>query len=286
MNHVQLKAFHTVAQLGSVTKAAARLHITQPTVSDHIKSLEQRYEVKLFERRGRNLVLTSLGHALRDITSRQFRMEAEAEQLLLSATGLASGKLRVAADSPFLVVPLLSQFQHQHPNIDVSISFGNAKTVYENLITLEADVAVLPDVEKNQKLFQAPLKQDKLVCIVDSGHRFATRRNVRIDEFSTETLILREAGSHTRSIIEHALTQSGITPARSLILGSREGVREAVAAGLGIGVVGESEVGQDKRIHALTIRGAQLKVTEYFVCLNESRPTPVVSALYNLIDSL
>ena len=284
MNNSQLRAFHTVAQLGSVTKAAEYLHITQPTVSDHIKALEDRYSVKLFDRRGRGVTLTSLGHALLDITRRKFSLEAEAEQLLASAHGLASGTLRIAADGPYLVVDLLGKFQQQHPNIDISLRFGNAKKVLEKVLALEADVAILPDVDEDERLHITAHKQDRLMCIVERGHAFARRRSIRIEEFTGQRMILRESGSYTRNLIDHAFKQAGIHAENSLVIGSREGVREAVACGLGIGVVSESEVGQDRRIHALSIRGADLKVTEYFACLKESRPTPVVKALFDLIE--
>lgn len=284
MNNSQLRAFHTVAQLGSVTKAAEYLHITQPTVSDHIKALEERYGVKLFDRRGRGVALTSLGHALLDITRRKFSLEAEAEQLLASAHGLASGTLRIAADGPYLVVALLGKFQRQHPNIEISLRFGNSKSVLEKVFSLQADVAILPDVSEDERLHIVPHKNDRLMCIVERGHAFSRRRSIRMEEFSGQRMILREPGSHTRTLIDHAFKQANIHPDNSLVIGSREGVREAVACGLGIGVVSESEVGQDRRIHALSIRGAELKVTEYFVCLKESRPTPVVKALFDLIE--
>ncbi len=284
MNNSQLRAFHTVAHTGSVTKAADYLHVTQPTVSDHIKALETRYTVKLFERRGRGIALTSLGHALFAITRRKFSLEAEAEQLLSSAQGLTSGTLRVIADGPYLVLPLLGKFQRHHPNIDLSLRFGNSHKVLESLFALEADIAILPDVIDDKRLHIVPYKQDRLMCIVERGHAFTKRRSIRINEFAEQRLILREPGSHTRRLIDHTLKQAGVQLHNTLVIGSREGVREAVASGLGIGVVSESEIGQDRRIHALSIRDANLKITEYFVCLKESRPTPVVKALFDLIE--
>ena len=166
----------------------------------------------------------------------------------------------------------------------MSLRFGNSKDVLQHLFSLEADVAILPDVIDDERLHIVAYKQDRLMCIVERGHAFAKRRSIRISEFAEQRLILREPGSHTRKLIDHTLHQAAVQPTNSLTIGSREGVREAVAAGLGIGVVSESEVGQDRRIHALGIRDANLKVTEYFVCLKESRPTPVVKALFDLIE--
>ena len=97
MNLLHLRAFHAVATHGSFTRAAAALNVTQPTVSDQIKALESRYQVKLFERHSRRVEITELGQALFAITQRQFKLEADAEQLLATARGLAHGRLRVAA---------------------------------------------------------------------------------------------------------------------------------------------------------------------------------------------
>ena len=109
MNYLHLRAFHAVATHGSFTRAAAALNVTQPTVSDQIKVLENRYEVKLFERHSRRVALTELGRALYDVTRRQFKLEADAEQLMLTAKGLTHGRLRVAAGAPHLVIPLPSR---------------------------------------------------------------------------------------------------------------------------------------------------------------------------------
>ena len=285
MNNSQLRAFHTVAQLGSVTKAAEYLHITQPTVSDHIKTLEQRYNVRLFERRGRGVALTSLGHALLDITRRKFSLEAEAEQLLSSTQGVATGNLRIAADGPYLIVQLLGKFYNRHPDINLSVQFGNSKEVLAELFALEADVAIVPDIETDERLHIVPYKHDRLMCICSHDHPFAGRRAVSINDFKDERLILREPGSTTRKLIDHALKQSGIDPHNPLLIGSREGAREAVAVGLGVGFISESEIGEDRRICAIDIRDVSLKVIEYIVCLKESRPTPTVNALFNLIET-
>ncbi len=95
MNHTQLRAFHAVAEAGGFTRAAERIHVTQPTLSGQVAALEVRYGVKLFERRGRGIELTDLGAGLHEVTRRLFAQEAEAEQLLDSAQGLTRGLLRV-----------------------------------------------------------------------------------------------------------------------------------------------------------------------------------------------
>ncbi len=136
MNHAQLRAFHAVAEAGGFTRAAERIHVTQPTLSGQVAALEARYGVKLFERRGRGIELTDLGHGLREVTRRLFGQEAEAEQLLTAAQGLTAGLLRVGADAPYQVIPLLARFNRRHPGIRLSMSFGNSERVLQELLRL------------------------------------------------------------------------------------------------------------------------------------------------------
>ena len=105
-----LLAFEALARLRSVTNAAEELHVTQPTLSGQVKALEERYEVKLFDRRGRRVYPTELGQSLLGLTRRLFSLENEAEQILGAAKGLKRGHLRLAADAPFHVIAALSSF--------------------------------------------------------------------------------------------------------------------------------------------------------------------------------
>lgn len=284
MNHAQMRAFHAVASQGSYTKAALSLHVTQPTLSDHVKALEERYGVKLFKRQGRGVALTSLGHALLDITRRKFSLEAEAEQLLSMAKGMMSGRLRVAADGPYLVVPLLGAFCRRYPGINISMNFGNTEQVLQDLLELRADIAVFADFDNDDRLYAFPYRVEKLVVFVNKEHSWSRRHSIKLEDLTDQRLIVREQGSVTRSVFDQALRQKAVQPERLLEIGSREGVREAVAAGLGVGVIADGELGHDDRLVALEVRDADLNVTEYLACLKEAHPIPVVQAFFELFE--
>ena len=283
MNHAQLRAFHSVAEEGGFTRAAEALNVTQPTLSGQVRALEDAYGVKLFERRGRGVEPTDLGQALHAVTRRLFDLESEAEQLLTAARGLRRGRLRVGADAPYHVVPLLAAFNRRHPGIELALSFGNSEAVLQELFARRSDVAVLPDSPKDDRLYARAFRRERLVVFVDRGHPWARRRAVRLAELAGRRLVLREPGSTTRALFEAALRARGIAPAGVLEVGSREAVREAVAAGLGIGAVFESEFGNDDRLHPLALRDATLAATEYAACLQDRRATPVVSAFLEMV---
>jgi aminoethylphosphonate catabolism LysR family transcriptional regulator len=282
MNYAQLRAFHAVAAEGGFVKAARKLNVTQPTLSEQVKQLEATYGVQLFERRGRRSEPTDLGRALLDVTRRFFAVEQEAAQLLTAARGLKRGRLRVAADAPYLVMPLLAAFGRRHPGIELQLTFGNGEAVLAALRERRADLGVLPDVEQERGLALVALERGQLVLLVGRAHPWARRRSVALAELAGERLIQREEGSTTRAILDRALAAAGVKPATNWVVGSREGLREAVAEGLGIGAVFESEVGHDERVHVVTVRDRSLATTEYLACLAERKGDRVIGAFLEL----
>ncbi len=286
MLYTGLRAFHAVAVQGSFTGAGGALGVSQPTVSGQVRALEARYGVRLFERRGRRVEPTDLGRSLHAATVRLFAAESEAEQLLVTAREVAGGHLRVGADSPFFVVPLLGAFKRLHPGIQISVSLGNSEALLEDLRARRADIAIVPDLEPDSRLHAVVLHDDRIVAVVPRGHRWARRRSVDLVELAEvvdESLILRERGSRTRAALESALAGEALVPREILEIGSREGVREAVAAGLGVGVIAEREVGADPRLRTVPIRHGSLAVVEHAACLAERRAVPAVAAFLELL---
>ena len=283
INHAQIRAFHAVAKAGGFTRASAELNVTQPTLSGQVAALEQAYGVRLFERRGRGSEMTDLGRSLYAITSRLFGQEAEAEQLLTAARGLTTGQLRVGADAPTTVIPLLATFNRRYPGIRLSMSFGNSERVLQDLIDRRSDIAVLPELRPDPRLHAVPFRRDRLIVFVERGHPWASRRSVRLGELDGQRMVLREVGSVTRALFEAAMAQASVKPGDILETGSREAVREAVAAGLGIGVVFASEFGNDARLHALRLRDVEIEATEYAACLTERQPVRAVRAFFDLL---
>ena len=287
INHAHLRAFNAVATHGSYTRAAEALHVSQPTLSAHVKELEERYSVKLFERRGRGVELTDFGRSVMDITQRLFRIEMEAEELFISARELITGQLRVGADSPYHITPILAAFQGRYPGIKLSISFGNSRELMKSLVSSKCDVAMLPNVPgDDSRLSSVPLKPDRLVVFVNRAHPWAKRSSIRLGDLEGEKIILRESGSNTRALFIEAMHKNKIPINDAMEIGSREGVREAVAAGLGVGVVSQSEFGCDNRLHALTVGDVLLEDVEFVVCLDERRQMRVIRAFFDLLQDL
>ena len=284
MLYTGLRAFHAVAEQHSFTRAAERLEVSQPTVSEQVKSLESTYRVRLFERRGRQVALTDTGRRLHTVTARLFRNEIDAEQVLRSARQLAHGRLKVGADSPYLVVPLLGAFKRRYPGIQISMSFGNSQVLLDALLSRQVDVVVVPEIGADARLHALPLKRDRIVAILPRGHAWVGRRELRLAELVAATLVLRESGSRTRAIFERGVASAGLRFGELLEIGSREAIREAVAAHLGVGIIAESEVGNDPRLVAVAIEASDLEVIEYVACVAERRSVQVVDAFLAMLQ--
>jgi aminoethylphosphonate catabolism LysR family transcriptional regulator len=286
ISHAHLRSFHAVATHGSFTRAAEMLHITQPTLSGQVKELEERYGTKLFVRLGRRIELTDIGKSAFSITRLMFRHEEEVEHLLQSARALKSGELRVAADSPYIATPLLAQFQRIYPGIQISIQYGNSQQLMSWIESRRCDVAFLPNIpQEDERLYSIPLLPDRLVVFVSQDHDWAERRSVSIEELVTQRVILREKGSRTRSIFEEAVAQAGQALNDVMEISGREGVREAVAAGFGIGIVAENELLSDSRLRALPVSNAELVHAEFVVCLQEMRSLRVNDAFLEMVSA-
>ena len=278
MIYSRLRAFHAVASVGSFTRAARSLGVTQPTLSAQVKALEDDYGVALFDRRGRGIVVTTLGEQLLEITRRMFLFEEEAGELLGRARDLTTGHLRLGADGPYHVVPFLASFAERYPAVHISLSIGNSEEILDSLIRYRADVAVVADVAADPRLERILCAEHRLVAFVPREHVWARRRGVRIGDFEGQPIVMRETGSKTRQLFELAIAKAKVRARMVMEIESREAVREAVAAGLGIGLVSEAEFGHDERLVAVPITDAELGTREYLVCLKERRRLRIVSA--------
>jgi aminoethylphosphonate catabolism LysR family transcriptional regulator len=282
MNFTQLRAFHAVASAGGFTRGAARLRLSQPAVTVQVRALEQAYGVELFRRRGQRTELTEFGREIFRQAQQLFARLDDLEQLLAAAGSLRSGRLALGADGPFAVMDLLAAFLQRYPGVRVTMRLGNATRALADLRAGHTDVAVLNLIEHGEDLIDRPLLRDRLLALVSAGHAWGERPAVALDELSGAPLILREPGSATRALLVDALAAAGLEPRVALELGSREAVREAVFAGLGVGIVFARELLPDPRLRSLVISGADLSATVSLVCLAERRELRAVAAFFDV----
>lgn len=284
MSITGFRAFHAVARAGSFTRAAEALALSQPTLSSQVRLLEERHDAALFDRKGRGVALTPLGQKLLDITTRLFAAEEEARALLEGVRTVRQGHLRLAADSATHAMPLLARMRDRAPGLTFSLRIGNSSTVLDDLLEYRADIAITARPSSDPRFAIRLLRRDRVVVFAPAGHRLANKGTVPLSELAGEDLVIRERGSVTREVFETALAERGITPGMLIEVEGRESVREAVAAGFGLGIVFESEMPPGDSFRAIAIADAPLDVAEYVACLAARERVAMVRSFLDLVS--
>ncbi|KUL95327.1 hypothetical protein DK26_09060 [Bosea sp. WAO] len=281
-----IAAFHAVAEAGSFTGAARARNLSQPTLSSQVRGLEEAYGVRLFDRAGRQVKLTPLGQSLFVITSRLFTAQDEAQSLLAGTRTLQRGHLRIAADSATHVMRALARMREKYPGLTFSMTIGNSSQVVDQIMDFAADVAITARQSSDPRLHTVKLRSDRLVAFVATSHTLAAYDAIPIEAFAGQDIVLRERGSITREVFERRLFEAAVRPANLLEVQSREAVREAVAAGFGIGVIFSAEFRPDELVKRLAITGADFSVGEYAACRAERRRIPLVRSFFETVQEL
>lgn len=283
INFLYLRAFHAVATERSFTRAAQILHVSQSTLSAQVKALETRCGVRLLDR-GQQVLPTQIGHEILQRCREVFRLQDEIESLVDHGRALDAGRLKIGADGPRHVMPVISHFIGLYPHVAVSLATGNARKVLRDLLNHETDVAIVAMAKaRHSRLFMRPFSTYPLLAFVSRDHPWAGRRSVSLRDFDDERLIVREPTSMTRQMLLRALARAKARPAALIEIDNREASREAIALGIGVGVMSATEFpGYDDRTVPLPIKASELSITEYVACLHERSNIRAVREFFHI----
>ncbi|VWB89440.1 LysR family transcriptional regulator [Burkholderia lata] len=274
-----LAAFYETARQGSVTAAAKRLDVSQPTITSRIQQLERHYGVELFHRRGNRLDLSDAGASLMPMIGQMLQMENDIDFALRNERELHTGNLRVGTTGPFYILPAIAAFRRQYPAVKISIEIGNSQQVLDALVDFRCDVAVSSQRDDDPRFVRHTIANDPLVLVVHRSHRLAAREPVALAALAGETLLLREAGSRTRALMEHVLKHAGIgLPANAIELGRREAIREAVRHDMGCTLMPRGEVGAHPELRAVAFADDLPPMHEYLYYLDARADTRLITA--------
>jgi len=245
----QLRVFVAVAERQHVTQAAKALNLAQSAVSHAVSTLEDGFQIKLFNRIGRGIELTEAGLMFLD-EARAVLARAAAARLKLSELGeLKRGTLLVHASQTiagYWLPSRLMAFRTRYPQIEIRLAIGNTREVVRNVHDGIAEIGFVEGVIDDPELASAVVAQDQLILVVSPSHPWAKRsrrQKLRPAELLEADWILREPGSGTRSEFEAALERLGVSPHGlriALELPSNEAVRAAVESGMGATVISGS----------------------------------------------
>ncbi len=288
VNHQHLRAFHAVAADGSISRASRRLGVSQPTLSQQLRTLELRHGVALFDGRRQPLELTDIGQRLFALTGKLFALADEVEQVLDQAVSAKDATLRIGSDSPVYAARLVAAYAEENPAVTVRVRIGNAEEVISWLRDGQLDAAIGSDPPIESAFSYQPLYCDQLAVALPLHHPLAERTDVPLTELYGETLLLREATSRTRRATEALFEQAGITPRRIIEFHTRETIREAIALGLGVSLFYSAESPPDPRIVTCAISADTPlpSFTGHLICQADQRRAAPMRALFQAAEEL
>lgn len=274
MRHSQLIAFHNVALHLGFSRAAEALSLSQPVVSEHVRKLEQEYDVLLFARIGKTVELTTQGKNLFLLTKRLFEVEDQIEDYMSQSGAAVEGTLRIVVDSAHHIIEPLSQFRAQYPHVFISVHTANTQDVLEKLRSYKADIGVVGMSSPGRDMQAINLKNSQIIAFaaknwLSHANEGLTNDSLTMAELANMPLIFREKGSKTRQLIENEALKQGIKLKPSIEADGREAVREIVASGAGIGFVNQAEFGHDHRLRQININNVDIEMSETLVYLKQ-----------------
>lgn len=278
----QLRAFVAVAELGTFTAAAARVHVTQSAISMQIRQLEEETGMQLFVRAPRGVLLTEAGERLL-VRARNILHEHDATLMEMAELGgTEHGRLRIGSASANVsseALPcVLKVMRERHPRMEIFVKTGTSEALVEQLLSGELDMALVSLPVEAHGIKTEMLLRDSLVAIVCPEHPLARQRVVSAYTLASEKLILGERGGNTRRIIEQFFMEAGVKPTVSMELNRLAAIKRMVEACMGVGIVPLQSVSaevEEGRIKALWIEGAQINWELGLARLSAAYDSPV-----------
>ena len=251
----QFQVFEAAARLGGYTRAAETLHLSQPAVSMHIRQLEEQAGMPLFDQIGKKIHLTDAGRALYQHAQTILAKVQEVQLELEEMRGVRRGQLNitVASTANYFAPQLLASFCQRYPEVKVSLDVSNREHILALLNEADKDLAIMGRPPEASDLVAHPFMENPLVVIAAPSHPLARARKIPLARLAEESFISREAGSGTRIAAERFFDAAGTRLSTAMEMSSNEAIKQAVQAGLGLGIVSVHTLDMEFKLGRLTV---------------------------------
>jgi DNA-binding transcriptional LysR family regulator len=283
----RLKVFYTVANRLSFTKAATELFITQPAVSKHIQELEEQYKIKLFDRNGSKISLTTGGEILLKHTQNVFEIYREIDFDMSTLINERQGLLRLGASttiSQYIIPPLLARFHQKLQDVKVNLLNGNTEQIEKALLNKEIEIGIVEGQSKNQSIRYTEFLKDELVLVCNSKNTLVNQSEVSQEDLNTMRFLMREQGSGTLEVIEYALKPFEIKLSQLNIemqLGSTESIKSYLINSDCVAFISIHAIEKELKNKELTILDVKdLIIERYFYIITLQGKTDSLSELF------
>lgn len=247
----RLKVYCMVVEERSFSKAGNMIYLSQPTVSSHVKDLENHFDCKLIDRLGRQVAPTKAGELLYQYGTRILALAEETERALAEFQGKMKGHLTIGGSTipgGYILPPLLGGFKQTYPDITVTLTEGDTAGVIQETLAGRIELGIVGAKPTEPQLRCEQIMTDEMFLIVPRRHELAKGGKAGAKRLLQEPFIMRESGSGTRKSIEQVLDKKGIKPSDLNVvaeMGSTEAVRQAIKAGVGVSILSERAVSDD-----------------------------------------
>lgn len=289
MNEQVWATFKAVAEVGSFSKAARRLNLSQSAVSQQVQLLESQYGTALFIRTSHGVHLTEAGEVVYRYVSHLLRTLEESRRRVSALPRLRERSVSVGASltiAEYLLPGMLQRFGPAHPSLRLTVTMANSRTVVEQVAHHEVDVGLIEARFGDGRLVVRPFQVDEPVVVVDRQHPWVRRGRVGVEDLLSEPIIVREPGSGTRWALEEALARRGLGIGDlkvAMVLGTTQAIKAMVASGFGYSVLSPLTVaGESQALAALSVEGLTL-TREFSVVYDESGIRPEVAEFVEFV---
>ena len=242
-----LKVFTAVADMGGMSAAAKKLHVSQPTVSQAIAELEKYYGVKLFERLSQKLYLTKEGELMLSFSRHILDSFNQMEEAMDRA--VKKENLRIGCSvtvGTCLINDILDQAGIRMPHLSISVVVANSSDIERAILCNEVDIGIVEGILKSSELLITPVCKDELVIVCGSSHPLAKEKTVTPDMLAGQNYISRESGSAGRNQLEKLFEEQGLELVRTFCSTNTEAIKNAVIRGRGIAVLSERMIERER----------------------------------------
>jgi DNA-binding transcriptional LysR family regulator len=279
----QLRAFVAIAESGTFTAGALRVHVTQAAISMQIRQLETEIGARVFVRAPRHVILTEAGEQLLRRARHILREHDAALDEIAELAGAERGRLRIGSASAMVLTEqlpaILKELRKQHPAAEIAVTSGTSEVLVDQILAGEVDVAFVSLPVDVRGIKTERLSEDQLVAIASPQHKLAKQRTISAYTLAGERLILGERGGNTRRLIDQFFAQAGVTLHVAMELSRQQAIRRMVEEDMGVGIVPlqsvKEEVDKGKLIR-WWIEGAQINWELGIAQLSNGYDSPIM----------
>jgi len=280
----QLKIFCKVIECRSFSKAGQIIHLSQPTISSHIKDLEDHFGTRLIDRLTREAVPTKAGELLYKYARRLIALREEAETAMAEYLGEIKGTLTVGGSTipgGYLLPHVIGEFAQHYPGVHTILLVGDTSEIISHILSGRAELGVVGAPAGNKQIEQISLLEDDLRLVIPSQHRWSRRKTVTLTELTHEPFIIRERGSGTlRSLVQILQQRGHDISAFNVVaeMGSTEAVRQAVKSRVGVSILSALCVADDVqsgKLKTLLVEDLNLKRHFYLTTHKQRTISPL-----------